>query len=128
MVHRVYPTEHQFNKANSSDTEATFLDFNLSIHNDIFFQIYMINGMILFFPSLACYRSLAIIWFLFGEVSSSSWCLGWAAIFYCGTLWTFHIINLMAMFLSVPLKVYIYLNLLARASWQVNDFNNLKQI
>ena len=23
------------------------------------------------------------MWFLFVEVSSSSWCLGWAALFYC---------------------------------------------
>ena len=26
-----------------------------------------------------------IMWFLFREVSSSSWCLGWAALSYCGT-------------------------------------------
>ena len=26
-----------------------------------------------------------IMWFLFGEVSSSSWCLGWATLFNCGT-------------------------------------------
>ena len=32
------------------------------------------------------------MWFLFGEVSSSSGCLGWATLFYCGTLWAFHII------------------------------------
>ena len=25
------------------------------------------------------------MWFLFGEVSSSSGCLGWATLFYCGT-------------------------------------------
>ena len=25
------------------------------------------------------------MWFLFGEVSSSSVCLGWATLFYCGT-------------------------------------------
>ena len=25
-----------------------------------------------------------IMWFLFGEVSSSSGCLGWAMLFYCG--------------------------------------------
>ena len=25
------------------------------------------------------------LWFLFGEVSSSSGCLGWATLFYCGT-------------------------------------------
>ena len=36
MVHRIYPTELQLNKANASDTEAAFLDLNLSIHNDIF--------------------------------------------------------------------------------------------
>ena len=32
------------------------------------------------------------MWFLFGEVSSSSGCLGWATLFYCGTPWAFHII------------------------------------
>ena len=36
MVHRIYPAELQLNKANASDTEAAFLDINLSIHNDIF--------------------------------------------------------------------------------------------
>ena len=35
MVHRIYPTELQLNKANASDTGAAFLDLNLSIHNDI---------------------------------------------------------------------------------------------
>ena len=35
MVHRIYPAELQINKANASDTEAAFLDLNLSIHNDI---------------------------------------------------------------------------------------------
>ena len=34
MVHRIYPAELQLDKANASDTEAAFLDFNLSIHND----------------------------------------------------------------------------------------------
>ena len=34
MVHRIYPAELQLNKANASDTEATFSDLNLSIHND----------------------------------------------------------------------------------------------
>ena len=33
-VHRIYPADLQLNKANASDTEATFLDLNLSIHND----------------------------------------------------------------------------------------------
>ena len=35
MVGRIYPTELQLNKANSSDIEAPFLDLNLSIPNDI---------------------------------------------------------------------------------------------
>ena len=36
MVGQIYPTELQLNKANSSDTEAPFLDLNLSINNGIF--------------------------------------------------------------------------------------------
>ena len=39
--------ELQRNKANSSDTEALFLDINLSISNCIVSTKYMINGMIL---------------------------------------------------------------------------------
>ena len=35
MVGQIYPTELQLNKANSSDTKAPFLDFNLSITNGI---------------------------------------------------------------------------------------------
>ena len=35
MAPRIYPAELQLNKANASDTEAAFLDLNLSIHNDI---------------------------------------------------------------------------------------------
>ena len=35
MVHRIYPAELQLNKACASDTEAAFLDLNLSIHYDI---------------------------------------------------------------------------------------------
>ena len=35
MVHRIYPAELQLNTANASDTEAAFLDLNLSINNDI---------------------------------------------------------------------------------------------
>ena len=30
------------------------------------------------------------MWFLFGEVSSSSGCLGWTTLFYCGTPRAFH--------------------------------------
>ena len=35
MLGQVYPTELQLNKANSYDTEAPFLDLNLSITNGI---------------------------------------------------------------------------------------------
>ena len=42
------------------------------------------------------------MWFLFGEVSSSSWCLGWGGLYYCGTTWAFHII-----ILSTDLKILI---------------------
>ena len=35
MLGQIYPTEPQLNKANSSDTEAPFLDLNLSITNGI---------------------------------------------------------------------------------------------
>ena len=35
MVGQIYPTELQLNKANSSNTEAPFLDLNLSITIDI---------------------------------------------------------------------------------------------
>ena len=33
MVDRIYPTELQLNRANSSDTEAPFLDLNLCVSN-----------------------------------------------------------------------------------------------
>ena len=47
IVGQIYPTELQLNKANSSDTEAPFLDFNLSITNDIVLLKFVINEMIL---------------------------------------------------------------------------------
>ena len=47
MVGQIYPSEHQLNKANSSDTEAPFLDLNLSITNGTVSSKFMINGMIL---------------------------------------------------------------------------------
>ena len=34
MVSRIYPSELQLNKANSSDTKAAVLDLHLSISND----------------------------------------------------------------------------------------------
>ena len=35
MVSQIYPSELQLNKANSSDTEAAFLDLQFSISNEI---------------------------------------------------------------------------------------------
>ena len=35
MVNRIYPPELQLNKANTSDTEAPFLDLHLSISNGL---------------------------------------------------------------------------------------------
>ena len=37
MVSQIYPPEFQLNKANTSGTEAAFLDLHLSISNGIFF-------------------------------------------------------------------------------------------
>ena len=48
MVDRIYPTELQLNKANSSDTEAPFLDLNLMVQ---FPPKFMINGTILIWYS-----------------------------------------------------------------------------
>ena len=59
MVDRIYPTELQLNRANSSDTEEPFLDLNLCISNGIVstkiydkrddFDFYRVN-----FPFLDC--------------------------------------------------------------------------
>ena len=38
MESQIYPSELQFNKANTSDTKAAFLDLHLSISNDCFYQ------------------------------------------------------------------------------------------
>ena len=35
MVSQIYPSEHQFNKANTSDIEPAFLGLHFSITNDI---------------------------------------------------------------------------------------------
>ena len=45
MVSQIYPPELQLNKANSSHTEAPFLDLDLSITNYIV-STKMINGTI----------------------------------------------------------------------------------
>ena len=52
MVGQIYPTELQLNKANSSDTEAPFLDLNLSITNGIVSSKIYDNFEIVNFPFL----------------------------------------------------------------------------
>ena len=47
MVNRIYPPELQLNKANTSDTEAPFLDLHLSIQTDLFHLKFMISAMTL---------------------------------------------------------------------------------
>ena len=62
MIGQIYPTEFQLNKANSSDTEAPYLDLNLSITNGIVsskiydkrddFKFEIVNFMVYIFLSL----------------------------------------------------------------------------
>ena len=40
MVNQIYPSELQLNKANTSDTEAPFLDLHLSISNGFASKVY----------------------------------------------------------------------------------------
>ena len=47
MVNRIYPPELQLNKANTSDTEAPFLDLHLSILNGFVSYKFMISAMTL---------------------------------------------------------------------------------
>ena len=47
MVNRIFPADLQLNKTNSSDTEAPFLDLNLSISNGTVPLKFIINGTIL---------------------------------------------------------------------------------
>ena len=47
MVNRIYHSELQSNKANVSDTEASFLDLHLSISDGFVKTKFMINEMIL---------------------------------------------------------------------------------
>ena len=61
MVHRIYPAELQLNKANASDTEAAFLDLNLSIDYDTVSTKYLINGMILILIFLILRSLMAMV-------------------------------------------------------------------
>ena len=46
MVSRIYPPELQLNKANTSDTEAPFLDVHLYLfQTDLFHLKFMISAM-----------------------------------------------------------------------------------
>ena len=47
-----------------------------------------------------------------GEVCSSSGCLGWATLFYCGTPCAFHIIILMDRRSVAIVFIHVYLNIL----------------
>ena len=83
MVSQIYASELQLNKANTSDTDATFLDLHLSISNDIVctkiydkrddFDFYIVN-----FPFLdgdvPCSTSYGSrLWSLFVSLSLSHW-------------------------------------------------------
>ena len=47
MVNRIYPSEHQLNKVNVSDTDASFLDFIYLYRMVLSRLTFMINEMIL---------------------------------------------------------------------------------
>ena len=51
MVSQIYPSELQLNKANTSDTKATFLDLHSTISNDIVLPKFMTNVMTLILKS-----------------------------------------------------------------------------
>ena len=51
----------------------------------VMFPLMFVQGMYFTIIYVCCCLPV-IMWFLFGEVSSSSGCLGWATLFYCGTL------------------------------------------
>ena len=70
MVSQIYPSELQLNKANTSDTEAAFLDLHLSISNDIVSTKFYDKRDVFFwycqFPSFRWWCSaLYILWSLY---------------------------------------------------------------
>ena len=67
MVNSIYPSELQLNKANVSDTEASFLDLHLSISDGLSRLKLMINEMILIFD-------IVNFPFLDGDVPRSTSC------------------------------------------------------
>ena len=78
MVSEMYPSEFQLNKANTSDTEAAFLDLHLSISKDIVStKIYDkrddYDFKIVNFPFFRWYcSSLYILWSLY--LTTHSFC------------------------------------------------------
>ena len=77
MVSQIYPSELQLNKANTSDTEAAFLDLHLSISNDIVStKIYDKRDDLILKLSISHFRwkcySLYILWGLY--ISAHSFC------------------------------------------------------
>ena len=66
MVSQLYPSELQLNKANTSDTETSFLDFDSLFSNDVVStKIYDnrddFDFEIVYFPSYGVYISQLII-------------------------------------------------------------------
>ena len=84
MVSQIYPSELQLNKANTSDTEAAFLDLPLSISNDMVstkiydkrddFDFEIVNFLFLDddVPRSTSYGAFYILWSLF--LSAHSFC------------------------------------------------------
>ena len=65
------------------------------------------------------------MWFLFGEVSSSSGCWGWATLFYCDTPWAFHIIIIYVMSENSKLKVKTSISKITASRLKVANFKSL---
>ena len=70
-----------------SNLHILLKDNNITLHMSIYTYFCLYDMKIVMCVSKLWRIVLpVIIWFLFGEVSSSSGCLGWATLFYCGTL------------------------------------------
>ena len=82
MVSQIYPSEVQLNNANTSDTEAAFLDLHLSISNDFVstkiydkrddFDFEIVNFPFLDFDVPRSISSFYILWSLY--LSTHSFC------------------------------------------------------
>ena len=54
----------------------------------------LLQFLVTFFLNFSGLLDLTLGYIEFGDVSSSSWCLGWAALFYFSTPWVFNIVIL----------------------------------